>query len=69
MNTTELLIRHEVGDLVFSETIHLFAELVRSGRIKKLNATYYNKSLYYIHSNLITRSGEVNHHVLRKYIK
>jgi len=69
MNTTELIIRHEVGDLVFSETIHLFAELVRSGRIKKLNAQYYNKSLYYINSNLITRSGEVNHHILKLYIK
>ena len=69
MNITELLIRHEVGDLVFSETIYLFAELVKSGRNKKLNATYYNKSLYYIHSNLITRSGEVNHHILKMYIK
>ena len=69
MNTTELIIRHELKDLVFSETIHLFAELVRSGRIKKLNATYYNKSLYYINSNLITRSGEVNHHILKLYIK
>ena len=68
MDTSELLIKYEMGDLVFSEIIQLFAELIKTGRINHLNGTYYKEALHYIDCELITQLGSVNHQNLRQYI-
>ena len=68
MELKELMIRYDCGDLVFSEIIELFSQLIITGRINNLKGTYPKVAQQYLDAELILSNGAINHRMLRTYI-
>lgn len=68
MDTVDLMARHDLGELVFSEQVQLFAELIKSGQVWKLQGSYGRMARYYIDADLISTKGVVNNQILKMYI-
>ena len=68
MDTVNLIIRYEMGELVFSEQIQLFAELIKSGHVWSLQGSYGRMARHYIDADLISTKGVINNQLLRMYI-
>ncbi len=68
MDTVDLMIRYECGELVFSEQVQLFAELIKSGQVWNLQGSYGRIARYYIDADLISTKGVVNNQILRLYV-
>ena len=49
MDTVDLMIRYECGELVFSEQVQLFAELIKSGHVWKLQGSYCIHNFYLLY--------------------
>jgi len=68
MDTVDLIIRYECGELVFSEQVQLFAELIKSGHVWNLQGSYGRMARHYIDADLISTKGVVNNQTLRLYV-
>ena len=68
MDTVDLMIRYECGELVFSEQVQLFAELIKSGQVWNLQGSYGRMARYYIDADLISTKGVINNQILKMYI-
>jgi hypothetical protein len=57
--TVDTLEDYEAGYLDTSETLKLFAELIRTGRAWNLGAHYLNEALYLIDAGYVTSGGKI----------
>ncbi len=68
MDIVDLMARHDLGELVFSEQVQLFAELIKSGQVWNLQGSYGRMARHYIDADLISTKGVINNQLLRMYI-
>lgn len=69
MDIVDLIIRYECGELVLSEQAELFSELIRSGRVWKMQGVYGRQARNFIDSGLIDEKGNIDKKTLRMYIQ
>jgi hypothetical protein len=58
-DTTGNIIRYEMGDLTYDETVELFAHLIKTGMAWSLQGSYGRTAQSFIENGVISREGKV----------
>lgn len=59
VNTLDLILQHEDGTLGVADTVHLFAELIRTGQAWSLQGSYGRAAKGFIERGVITPEGAI----------